>query len=190
MELSTKQRVSLVLETSLTAEQLLAMPDAEIDHAFLLREQVSPTLLRAAKITPLQLKHRGTRTAQQLADLGFVPLHLLASDWCRDAVAAYGASNLLDTFLQGPNDAVILAGSHAVEQLGINLGVLLLVCADQPSAAREVLAQCRTLKRVPAQTLIETRLGAKDLESLGFKREQVQRDTMATSLDMGKLGFV
>lgn len=190
MELSTKQRVALVLETGLTAEQLVQMPDAEIDHELLLREQVSPTLLRAAKITPLQLKHRGTRTAQQLADLGFVPLHLLDPDWCRDAVAAYGASDLLDTFLQGPNDAVILAGSHAVEQLGINLGVLLLVCADQPSAAREVLAQCRTLKRVPAQTLIETRLGAKDLESLGFRREQVQRDTMATALDMGKLGFV
>jgi hypothetical protein len=89
-----------------------------------------------------------------------------------------------------PNDAVILANSSAVEQLGINLGVLLLVCAEQPSAAREVLAQCRSLKRVPAQTLLETRLGAKELSALGFKKEQVQSDTMATPLDLGKLGFV
>ena len=92
--------------------------------------------------------------------------------------------------MAGPNDAVVLANSQAVEQLGINLGVLLLVCADQPSAAREVLAQCRSLKRVPAQTLVETRLGHKDLLTLGFKKEQVQKDTMATPLDMGRMGFV
>ena len=190
MALTVKQRVSLVLETSLSAEQLLAMPDEEIDHAFLLKEQVSPTLLRAANITPLQLKHRGTRTATQLAELGFITLHLLTPEWCRDAIAAHGAAALLDTFLASPNDAVILANSQAVEQLGINLGVLLLVCAEHPSAAREVLAQYKSLKRVPAQTLIETRLGAKDLEALGFKKEQIQTETMASALDMGKLGFV
>ena len=190
MELSTKQRVALVIETSYTAEQLMQMPDEEINHAFFVKEQVSPTLLRAAKITPLQLKHRGTRTATQLTELGFVTLHLLDPNWCRDAIAAHGAAALLETFLASPNDAVILANSQAVEQLGINLGVLLLVCAEQPSAAREVLAQCRSLKRVPAQTLVETRLGAKDLQALGFKREQIQADTMATQLDMGKMGFV
>ena len=190
MELSMKQRMALVLETSLTAEQLVGMPDEDINHDFLVKEQVSPTLLRAAGITPLQLKHRGTRTTAQLAELGFVTLHLLDAEWCRDAVAAYGATALLETFLACPNDAVILANSSAVGQLGINLGVLLLVCAEQPSAAREVLAQCKSLKRVPAQTLLETRLGAKDLQALGFKKEQVQRDTMATALDMGKMGFL
>ena len=190
MQLTLKQRMALVIETSLTAEQLLGMPDAEIDHDFLLHEQVSPTLLRAAAITPLQLKQRGTSTASKLAELGFVTLHLLTPAWCRDAVAAHGASALLDTFLASANDAVVLAGSSAVEQLGINLGVLLLVCAEQPSAAREVLAQCRTLKQVPAQTLIETRLGARDLLALGFRREQVQEQTGATALEMGKLGFV
>tara|TARA_B110000259_G_scaffold183408_1_gene228610 strand:- start:131 stop:703 length:573 start_codon:yes stop_codon:yes gene_type:complete len=190
MELSMKQRMALVIEMSLGAEQLASMPDAEIDHALLVKEGVSPTLLRAAGIWPLQLKHRGTRTPAHLVELGFATLHLLDGAWCRDAIAAHGAPALLDTFLVCPNDAVILANSSAVEQLGINLGVLLLVCAEQPSAAREVLAQCRSLKRVPAQTLLETRLGAKELSALGFKKEQVQSDTMATPLDLGKLGFV
>lgn len=190
MELSTKQKIALVIETSYTAEQLMQMPDEEINHALFVKEQVSPTLLRAANITPLQLKHRGTRTAAQLAELGFETLHLLDPGWCRDAIAAHGAEALLEIFLAGPNDAVVLANSQAVEQLGINLGVLLLVCADQPSAAREVLAQCKSLKRVPAQTLVETRLGKKDLLALGFKKEQVQKDTMATPLDMGSMGFV
>jgi len=190
MELSLNQRLALVIETSLTAERLAGMPDAEINHKLLLQEQVSPTLLRAAKITPLQLKHRGTTTPTHLAELGFVTLHLLDPAWCLDAMEAYGATPLLETFLATPNDAVILASSSAVEQLGINLGVLLLVCADHPAAAREVLAQYPSLKRVPAQTLIETRLGAKDFLALGFKKEQLQRETAATQLDMQKLGFV
>lgn len=79
--LSTKQRVALVIETSLSAEQLLEVPDEDLNHAFFCKEQVSPALLRAAGITPLQLKHRGTRTAEQLAELGFVTLHLLEPDW-------------------------------------------------------------------------------------------------------------
>ena len=190
MELSLKQRLALVIETSLTAERLASMPDAEINHALFVQEQVSPTLLRAANITPLQLKHRGTTTPTHLAELGFVTLHLLDPVWCRDAMEAYGATPLLETFLATPNDAVILASSPAVELLGINLGVLLLVCADHPAAAREVLAQSSSLKRVPAQTLIETRLGAKDFLALGFKKEQLQKETAATTLDMQKLGFV
>ena len=190
MELSLHQRLALVIETSLTAERLASMPDAEINHVLFVEEQVSPTLLRAAKITPLQLKHRGTTTPTHLAELGFVTLHLLDSGWCRDAIEAYGATPLLETFLATPNDAVILASSPAVELLGINLGVLLLVCADHPAAAREVLAQSSSLKRVPAQTLIETRLGAKDFLALGFKKEQLQKETAATPLDMQKLGFV
>lgn len=91
--------------------------------------------------------------------------------------------------MASPNDAVLLASSPAVDQLGINLGVLLLVCADHPAAAREVLAQCRSLKRVPAQTLIETRLVAKDLHALGFKPDQIQKDTLATAEDMARLGY-
>ena len=33
MELSLNQRLALVIETSLTAERLAGMPDAEINHA-------------------------------------------------------------------------------------------------------------------------------------------------------------
>tara|TARA_X000001036_G_scaffold424134_1_gene448868 strand:- start:662 stop:1234 length:573 start_codon:yes stop_codon:yes gene_type:complete len=190
MELSLNQRLSLVIETSLTAERLSNMPDAEINHALLVQEQVSPTLLRAAKITPLQLKHRGTTTPAHLAELGFVTLHLLDPAWCREAIEAYGATPLLDTFLATPNDAVILASSPAVDLLGINLGVLLLVCAEHPAAAREVLAQSPSLKRVPAQTLVETGLLAKDFLALGFKKEQLVKETAATPRDMQKLGFV
>ena len=184
-----RQRVALVLEASVTAETLVAMADDDISHAFLVQQQISPTLLRAAGVTPLQLKAHGTATAGQLAGLGFTAMHLLDDEWCDDAVAAYGAPALLDEFLATSNDAVVLAGSAAVEKLGINLGLLLLVCAERPGAAREVLAHYRHLRRVPPETLLETGLRAPDFCALGFTKSRLASDTLATDAQLSLLGF-
>lgn len=184
-----RQRVALVLEASVTAEALVAMEEEDLSHAFLVEQQISPTLLRAAGVTPLQLKAHGTATAAQLSGLGFTALHLLDDEWCDDAVAAYGAPALLDEFLATSNDAVVLAGSTAVEKLGINLGLLLLVCADKPSAAREVLSQYRHLRRVPPETLLETGLRAPDFQALGFSKSRLVGDTLATDAQLSLLGF-
>ena len=188
-EYTLRQRVALVLEASVTAETLVAMPDADIHHAFLMDQGVSPTLLRAAQVTPLQLKAHGTRTTADLAALGFTTLHLLDEEWCEDAIAAYGAPALLDEFLATSNDAVVLAGSETVEQLGINLGLLLLLCSNQPSAAREVLAHYQHARRVPPETLYETGLRAPDLAPLGFTKERLRQDTRATDAQLSLLGF-
>jgi hypothetical protein len=189
-ELTMRQRMALVLETSITAEKIVEMADAEIDHAFLLQQGISPTLLRAAAVTPLQLKARGTVTPAQLAELGFHAMHLLDEEWCDDAVAAYGASALLDEFLCTGNDAVVLAGSSALDKLGINLGLLLLLCSNHPGAAREVVAQHQHLRRVPPETLIETGLRAPDLVPLGHTAARVKADTLATNLQLSLLGFL
>lgn len=189
MEYTLRQRTSLVLEVDATAETIAGMRDAEIDHAFLLAHHISPTLIRAAKITPLQLKAHGTRTAAQLADLGFNTLHVMDDEWCDDAIAAYGAPALLDQFLNTTNDAVILAGTDAVERLGINLGLLLLICSEQPGPAREVLAQYKNARNVPPETLIETGLRAPDLVPLGFTEERLRADTLATDAQIALMGF-
>lgn len=188
-EYTLRQRVALVLESSVTAETLVGMPDADLHHAFLMDQGISPTLLRAAQVTPLQLKAHGTRTAADLAALGFTTLHLLDEEWCEDAIAAYGAPALLDEFLATSNDAVVLAGSDAVERLGINLGLLLLLCANQPGAAREVLAQYQHARRVPPETLLETGLRAEDLAALGFTKARLRQDTLATDAQLSLLGF-
>jgi hypothetical protein len=188
-EYTLRQRVALVLEASVTAETLVGMPDADIHHAFLMDQGISPTLLRAAQVTPLQLKAHGTRTSADLAALGFTTLHLLDEEWCEDAIAAYGAPALLDEFLATSNDAVVLAGSDAVERLGINLGLLLLLCSNQPGAAREVLAQYQHARRVPPETLLETGLRAEDLAALGFNKARLRQDTLATDAQLSLLGF-
>lgn len=189
MEYTLKQRMALVLEADTTAEKIVDMRDAEIDHAFLLEHHISPTLLKAARITPLQLKAHGTNTTPKLAELGFSALHLLDEVWCTDCVAAYGAPNLLDEFLTTTNDAVILASSPAIAKLGVNLGVLLLMCADQPGPAREVLAQYKHVRNVPPETLLETGLRAKDFKALGYTRARIREDTYATDAQLSLLGF-
>jgi hypothetical protein len=188
-EYSLRQRVALVIEASDSAETLVAMADEAISHDWLLTQRISPTLMRAAKMTPIQLKAHGTRTPAGLVALGFNTLHLLDEDWCEDAIAAYGAPALLDEFLLTSNDAVVLAGSEAVDQLGINLGLLLLLCGNQPGAAREVLAHYQHARRVPPETLRETGLRAQDLAALGFTRTRLQQDTLATDAQLSLLGF-
>jgi hypothetical protein len=189
MEYTLRQRLALVIEANTTAEKIAAMSDGDINHTFFLEHGISPTLLRAAQITPLQLKAHGTRTAAQLADLGFNTLHMMDEEWCDDAIAAYGAPALLDQFLNTTNDAVILAGTEVVERLGVNLGLLLLMCCEQPAAAREVLAQYKNARNVPPETLIETGLRAPDLVPLGFTEERLREDTLATDAQLALMGF-
>ena len=188
-EYTLRQRIAFVLESSDTAEAIVAMPDADIHHDWLIAQHISPTLLRAANVTPLQLKAHGTHTVADLVALGFTTLHLLDEEWCEDAISAYGAPAILDEFLTTSNDAVILAGSAAVDKLGINLGLLLLICANQPGAAREVLAHYNHARRVPPETLLETGLRAPDLLTLGITATRLRQDNLATDAQLSLLGF-
>tara|TARA_B110000858_G_scaffold198508_1_gene265923 strand:- start:7106 stop:7681 length:576 start_codon:yes stop_codon:yes gene_type:complete len=189
MEFSLKQRMSLVIEANITAEKIVELRDGEIDHEFFMNHNISPTLIRAAKISPLQLKAHGTNTVRKLADLGFNSLHLTDSSWCEGCICAYGASNLLDEFLVSTNDAVVLAASCAVDLLGMNLGILLLMCSRNPNAAREVLVQYKNMSKVPPDTLIETGLRAKELNAIGFNKNVVREDTHASEWQLKLLGF-
>lgn len=188
-EYTLRQRISLVLESNVTAEKIVEMLDNEIDHEFLVTQRISPALLRAAKVSPLQLKRHGTDTATKLCELGFTTLHLLNESWCFDCISAYGTRQILDQFLTNANDAIILSSSAAALQLGVNLGLLVLLCGDDTLAAREVLSQYSNLKTVPPQTLIETGLVAKDLSLLGFTKKSVAADTMASVLELKSLGY-
>lgn len=188
-EYTLRQRVAFVLESSDTAEAIVAMPDDALNHDWLMAQRISPTLLRAANVTPLQLKAHGTRSTADLAALGFSTLHLLNEEWCEDAISAYGAPAILDEFLATSNDAVVLAGSEAVDKLGINLGLLLLICSNQPGAAREVLAHYNHARRVPPETLLETGLRATDLLTLGITATRLRQDTLATDAQLSLLGF-
>ena len=192
--LSLRQRVSMVIGTSLTAEAVVNMPDEAIHHAFFQEHRIGAPLLRAAGISVAQLKARGTDSAEKLAELGFSSLHLTDESFCAECVAAYGADAVLAQFFVSPSDAIVLAGSPAMALLGLDVGMLLLLCADRPSPAREVLLQCAPyggarLGGVPPQTLIETGLRAPELLKLGLDAEAVRTQTLASPADLYMLGF-
>ena len=192
-KLSTRQKLALVVGTSLKAEALFDMADEDINFDLLRTNGVTAPVLKAANFSIAQLKQRGVDTPGKLAELGFSTLHLLDPAFCTECVDAYGADNLLTQFFVSANDAVLLAGSEAMTALGLDVGLLLLLCTGQPRASKEVLSQCHpkseALKGVPPLTLIETGLNATQLAQLGFTAEAVREQTRASPEQLHALGF-
>ena len=137
-QLSLRQRLALVIGTGISDEAVVEMEDEQINYDFLLRNGVRAPLLKAAKITPVQLKARGVVSPAQFKALDFCTLDLVDGAFCASCVAAYGANELLAEFLTTPQDAVALAGSAAVDQLGLDVGTMLVMCSGAPEMAAEV----------------------------------------------------
>jgi hypothetical protein len=191
--LTLRQKLALVVGTTLKAETIIDMNDDAINHAFLRENGIGATVLRAANIPVAQLRQRGVDTMAKMVELGFSTLHLIDEPFCTELVASFGADAVLTELFCSASDAVIIAGSPAVAQLGLDVGMLLLLCAQKPLAAREVLAQCRPrgacLHGVPPLTLIETGITALHLTKLGFDAEAVRKQTLSNSEQMSLLGF-
>ena len=107
-------------------------------------------------------------TPAKLARLGIDALHLDDAAFAREACALYGAPALVDTFCTTIDDAIALAGSEAIDILGVSVEKLLQLCAGSPKAAAAVLAaeEARGLAGVRAETLLDTGLRAKTLKTL------------------------
>lgn len=191
--LTTRQRMALIINTSLTASDIASMEDSEINFKFFMDHGIRGPLLRAARITPVQLKARGVETARDFHALDFNALDLTDGGFCAASVSAFGADELLQEFLVTPNDAVALAGTPAVDQLGLDVGVLLVLCAGAPEMAKEVISQ--TLPRgaclhgVAPETLLDTGLQAGTLKTLGFNPATLREQTRCSFDHLTQLGF-
>ena len=196
-KLSTRQRLALVIGTGLAAGDLVAMDDGDFTYDFFLDNGVKAPLLKAANILPVQLKARGATTPSLFRSLGFSSLDLVEATFCAQCVAAYGAPELLKEFVVTANDAVILAGSPAADQLGLDPGTMLVLCCGEPDLAGEVLTELRTrragavvsLAAVAPLTILDTGLRARRLRELGYTPELLVAQTKATAGDLAKLGF-
>ena len=192
--LSLRQRLSLMIGTGLAAETLVKMDDADIHHDFLLRNGVRAPLLKAGKVSVAQLQARGVASTEHLRALEYNTLDLLDGAFCAECVAAFGANEVLKTFFTTSGDAVALAGSPAVEQLGLDVGVLLGMCCGAPEAARAVLAQSTprgaALTGVAPETLLDSGLRSATLRELGYDAAAVRAQTRASPREIETLGFV
>ena len=191
--LTRRQRLALAAETSLSAEDALAMADEEFTMAFFQAHSVRAPHLRVAKLNPLQLKARGVARARDLRALEFNALDLSDPAFCASCIAAHGVDEVVNEFLITANDAVAVAGTAAVHQLKIGTGLLLLLCAGAPVEAASVLklslprGEC--LRGVAAATLIDCGLRAQHLLAAGYSVEAVVAQTCATAQQLEQLGF-
>ena len=191
-DLSVQQRLCLFHGTGVSASEALGMPQEEITFELMISNGVSATNLVVAQLKPMALKRLGVEEASQLRRLGFDSLHLTDAAFCTEANAAYGARQVVETFLTAPCDAVALAGSDAMHILNLSAQVLLETCAGAPTEAHAVLKQLtdkEPLKNVPATVLLDAGLRAPALASLGFNFGKLTAQTGANPEQVLKLGF-
>lgn len=190
--LTGRQRFALCYKV-VAAHEATCLGDGEIDAAFFKARRVPVVNLRAARLTALDLKARGVRSALELRELGFDALDLTDAGFCSSCVSAYGAESVRKAFLLESGDAVALAGSVAVFQLDLCARRLLEACAGMPAAARAVLQQLEprgaALHGVSVGVVLDAGLRAPALVELGYHAHSVLEQTGADGFGLAKLGF-
>lgn len=183
--LSPKQRLALVHATSISTATILNMADVDINFEFVKKHRIPTHNLSAAGVTPLVLKARGASDASDLVALGYDALHLVDPGFCDGAISAFGASSVIDAFVSTPLDAVSIAGSAAVDKLGVSTQTLLETCAGASIEAFAIL-QVSPCDGVRTATLLDTGLRGKQLNELGWNDSKT-RKLIGTSSELAKL---
>lgn len=191
--LTVRQRLALFHGSGINAETALSTDEEDITFDLMLKHGVKALNIQAAGIRPLQLKKYGVTQAAQLRRLDYDALHLVDPVICGEANAAFGAVDVINAFLNAPQDAVALAGSEAVTILNLSVQQLLEVCAGAPTEAISVLKQATEempLRGVEVKVLLDTGIRAAQLKQLGYGLTSIRQMSNTTAADIGKLGFV
>ena len=189
--IDTRQRLCIFHGTSVSTEEALAFVEEDITASLLLSKRVKAVNITAAGVGPRVLKSIGADTGT-LRRLGFDSLFLSDCKFASEANSAFGAAEIKRAFLQSASDAVAIAGSDAVDMLGISTEELLEVCAGASIEAFSVLQQLPvgvSLEGVSAQTLLSTGLRKAKLAELGYSLSSVASQTRANAANLVKLGY-
>ena len=189
--LTARQRLILFSNTRVSAEEALTVPEKDITFDFLVQNDVTATHLLAACLRVLWLKQRGCTSARELRKLRFWSLHFSDSVFVADAVAAFGAEQIIAEFLTTPSDAVNLSAPGAVSALGLTPQKLLEATAGAPTEAFEALQELGSVEweSVSVRTLLDSGLRGSQLASLGLSRERAARCLGASPGLVSKLGL-
>ena len=171
--------------TSISTATILNMADADISFEFVKKHRIPTHNLSAAGVTPLVLKARGASDASDLVELGYDALHLVDPGFCDGAISAFGAASVIDAFVSAPLDAVSIAGSAAVEKLGVSTQALLETCAGASIEAFAIL-QVSPCEGVRTATLLDAGLRGRQLKELGWNEDKT-RELVGTSAELAKL---
>jgi len=190
--LTTKQRLCLFHGSDVTAEDALSMDDSDITHKLLSEKGIKANNISAAGIGPYRLHKMGIKSASQLRGMGFDALYLADPKFSTEASSSFGSNDVKLAFLQGASDAVSIAGTDAIELLGVTVSDLMTVCAGAPTEAQAVLQQLplgTSLTGVSAATILDTGLRKSSLTELGYSLTSIAQQTKANAAELVKLGY-
>lgn len=190
--LTLRQKLCLFHQTSVNAEEALALDEEQLTGSFLASKGVRASNISAAGLGPVALHGMGVTDAQHLRAMGFTALYLVDSKFASEANTAYGGPSIIDAFLVSASDAVCLAGSEACNILGVTTEQLMAACAAAPTEAASVLQQMPagiSLQDVAPTTLLDTGLRKAKLMELGYSLAAVVKQTGADHIQLAKLGF-
>lgn len=189
---TAKMRLCLFHNTDLSAEQALVLSEEEITAQYLRENGVHASNIATAGIGPKLLKQIGFSNCMSLRQIGFDSLYLTDRKFAVELNAAYGSVDVTRTFLAGASDAVAIAGSEAVDILGIHTQDLLAVCAGAPTEAHAVLQQLPlgvSLKGVDPTVLLDAGIRKQALSEVGYSLSSVISQTSANGQQLLKMGF-
>lgn len=190
--LTTRQRLCLFHDTDVKAEDVLSIDYSSMTFAMLVEKGVKVKNISAAGIGPKKLKEMGLETAGQLRGTGFDALYLADPKFASEANAAFGSDSVRESYLKSASDAVAIAGTDAMDLIGITCLDLMQVCAGAPTEAHAVLQQLplgTSLTGVPASVVLDTGLRKAALMELGYSLSSVVSQTSADAKQLAKLGF-
>ena len=189
--LTTRQRLALFHNTLLPAEEALSIPDEKITYDLLVRKNVTAVNLTAASVGFLRLKEIGCAEAAGARQLQFDALHLVDSTMAAEAVAAWGARDVVASFLKDGRDALALAGADASELLGLTTAKLLEACVAAPAEATAVIRELGIdcLKGMSIVALLDTGIRAPQLRELGIGPGYVAKYMIGNKASLAKLEF-
>ena len=191
-ELDLRQRMTLFSGTGVPADVIVSTPSSELTFSLFIAKGVRAVNFCAAGIRPLAFKEFGIENASQMKQLGFDALHLVDPIFVEQACAAYGAEDLLRTFLVDASDAVAISGTEASDLLQVTMQQLLELCVGLPVEASAVLSQCKSktpLDGVFGTTLLDTGLRKAQLLTLGIDADTVRALNFSKPSDFNKFGF-
>ena len=168
------------------------MNDADMTFAMLVENGVKVKNVAAAGIGPKKLKEMGLENAEQLRKFGFDALYLADPKFASEANAAFGSDSIREIYLNSASDAVAIAGTDAMDLLGITCLDLMQVCAGAPTEAHAVLQQLplgKSLTGVQASVILDTGLRKAALMELGYSLSTIVAQTSADAKQLAKLGF-
>ena len=167
----------------------------------LLQEQrPSVRKLIAAGVDVRMLCAMGASRPHDIRNLGFDALCMHTVDWVApQLVEAFGARDVVATFISSPTDAVTIAGSPACTALGLSTGFLLTMCESSSAHSHAVLHQQHAASAasppappcdgVTMQHILESGLGCDQLSACGLNAIELTMRLGATPLQLSHLGF-